>query len=77
MLFIFLRILYLNSDTIKSSEISLGSDGFVHDIIALAVPALMSQSIEPIAQLLETAYVGRLGNPFFLFKIKFLFLFLI
>ena len=31
----------------------------------LAVPAIVGQAIDPVAQLLETAYVGRLGKfPF-------------
>lgn len=31
----------------------------------LAVPAIVGQAIDPVAQLLETAYIGRLGKfPF-------------
>jgi Na+-driven multidrug efflux pump len=39
----------------------------VHEIVALAVPVLMSQAIEPVAQLLDTAYVGRLGKSVVLY----------
>ncbi|KAF8013189.1 hypothetical protein BT93_I1156 [Corymbia citriodora subsp. variegata] len=31
------------------------------EIIALSLPALAGQAIEPLAQLMETAYIGRLG----------------
>lgn len=32
------------------------------EIWSLAMPAVMAQAIEPMAQLMETAYVGRLGS---------------
>lgn len=35
-------------------------DGFVRDIATLALPAIITQAIEPMAQLMETAYVGRI-----------------
>ncbi|KAI7731125.1 hypothetical protein M8C21_011434 [Ambrosia artemisiifolia] len=31
------------------------------ELIALSIPALAGQAIEPMAQLMETAYIGRLG----------------
>ncbi|KAG0544734.1 hypothetical protein BDA96_02G302000 [Sorghum bicolor] len=35
--------------------------GIRKDLMNLAVPAIVGQAIDPVAQLLETAYVGRLG----------------
>lgn len=32
----------------------------------LSLPAIVGQAIEPLAQLMETAYIGRLGKLFFL-----------
>lgn len=32
------------------------------EIISLSLPALAGQAIDPIAQLMETAYIGRLGT---------------
>lgn len=32
----------------------------------LSLPAIAGQAIEPLAQLMETAYIGRLGNFFFI-----------
>ncbi|XP_057829022.2 protein DETOXIFICATION 44, chloroplastic isoform X2 [Cryptomeria japonica] len=34
---------------------------FGRELIVLVVPAILTQAIEPMAQLMETAYVGRLG----------------
>ncbi|OVA11973.1 Multi antimicrobial extrusion protein [Macleaya cordata] len=32
-----------------------------HELVALALPAIGGQALEPLAQLMETAYIGRLG----------------
>lgn len=32
------------------------------ELIALTLPALAGQAIEPLAMLMETAYIGRLGK---------------
>lgn len=32
------------------------------ELVLLALPAIAGQAIEPLAQLMETAYIGRLGN---------------
>lgn len=32
------------------------------ELISLSLPALAGQAIDPIAQLMETAYIGRLGT---------------
>lgn len=37
------------------------SKNIKQELIALSLPALAGQAIEPIAQLMETAYIGRLG----------------
>lgn len=31
------------------------------ELVRLSVPALAGQAIDPLAQLMETAYIGRLG----------------
>jgi Na+-driven multidrug efflux pump len=31
------------------------------ELIMLSIPAIAGQAIEPLAQLMETAYIGRLG----------------
>lgn len=33
------------------------------ELVMLALPAIAGQAIEPLAQLMETAYIGRLGKP--------------
>jgi len=35
-----------------------------NELIMLSIPAIAGQAIEPLAQLMETAYVGRLGRYF-------------
>ncbi|XP_076914976.1 protein DETOXIFICATION 45, chloroplastic-like [Bidens hawaiensis] len=37
------------------------SKNIKNELIALSIPALAGQAIEPMAQLMETAYIGRLG----------------
>lgn len=32
-----------------------------HEILMLSLPAIGGQALEPLAQLMETAYIGRLG----------------
>lgn len=36
------------------------------ELILLALPAVLGQAIDPMAQLMETAYIGRLGISFLL-----------
>lgn len=36
-----------------------------HELIRLSLPAIAGQAIEPMAQLMETAYIGRLGKLVF------------
>lgn len=33
-----------------------------NELIRLSLPAIAGQAIEPLAQLMETAYIGRLGQ---------------
>ncbi|CAD6342790.1 unnamed protein product [Miscanthus lutarioriparius] len=40
---------------------SLNSVGVRSELILLALPAVLGQAIDPMAQLMETAYIGRLG----------------
>ncbi|WCJ32784.1 MATE efflux family protein [Euphorbia peplus] len=49
-------------DATSSLETSVSSPQDVQmELIMLSVPAIAGQAIEPLAQLMETAYVGRLG----------------
>ena len=36
------------------------------ELIQLSLPAIAGQAIEPLGQLMETAYIGRLGELFLL-----------
>jgi hypothetical protein len=49
-------------------EINSGSHsvGVGSEIFLLALPAVVGQAIDPLAQLMETAYIGRLGTSFVL-----------
>lgn len=38
------------------------SKNIKQELIGLSLPALAGQAIEPMAQLMETAYIGRLGK---------------
>ncbi|KAL5972875.1 hypothetical protein ACLOJK_039681 [Asimina triloba] len=38
-----------------------GSGNVKNELLMLALPAIFGQAMEPLAQLLETAYIGRLG----------------
>ncbi|ONM31746.1 multidrug and toxic compound extrusion4 [Zea mays] len=51
----------LSFATVKEAFISLNSVGVRSELILLALPAVLGQAIDPIAQLMETAYIGRLG----------------
>lgn len=39
-----------------------GSQSVSSELIILALPAIVGQAIEPLSQLMETAYIGRLGT---------------
>ncbi|KAG8073045.1 hypothetical protein GUJ93_ZPchr0006g46287 [Zizania palustris] len=41
--------------------IGLHPGGVTSELILLALPAVLGQAIDPLAQLMETAYIGRLG----------------
>ncbi|KAH7445128.1 hypothetical protein KP509_02G108200 [Ceratopteris richardii] len=51
-----------SSEVNNSSERSYWYNTFGHEVWSLAMPAVLTQAIEPVAQLMETAYVGRLGS---------------
>jgi hypothetical protein len=58
-------------DRVLSSSVREQTIGIKKELFNLAVPAIVGQAIDPVAQLLETAYVGRLGIfPFSLFGIS-------
>lgn len=40
------------------------------ELIMLSLPAIVGQAIEPLAQLMETAYIGRLGKLFLLIHVN-------
>jgi Na+-driven multidrug efflux pump len=37
------------------------------ELLMLSLPAIAGQALEPLAQLMETAYIGRLGTLWFLY----------
>ncbi|XP_041012977.1 protein DETOXIFICATION 45, chloroplastic-like isoform X1 [Juglans microcarpa x Juglans regia] len=45
----------------SSVEDSVASKNVQTELIMLSLPAIAGQAIEPLAQLMETAYIGRLG----------------
>lgn len=59
-----IRIFYL-FDILKifreASGSSTGQLRPLFELINLSLPAIAGQAIEPLAQLMETAYIGRLG----------------
>jgi hypothetical protein len=56
-------------DRVLSSSVREHTIGIKKELFNLAVPAIVGQAIDPVAQLLETAYVGRLGI-FSLFTVR-------
>lgn len=51
----------INASTFDQKKSNQKVDDFGQDLMVLAIPAIVGQAIEPMAQLMETAYVGRLG----------------
>lgn len=51
----------INASTFDQKKNNQKVDDFGQDLMVLAIPAIVGQAIEPMAQLMETAYVGRLG----------------
>lgn len=49
------------SNSLGMCNQKLQVDDFSQELMVLAIPAIVGQAIEPMAQLMETAYVGRLG----------------
>ncbi|XP_020079972.1 protein DETOXIFICATION 45, chloroplastic isoform X1 [Ananas comosus] len=58
-----------HSDSIKEAVVNSVEDhisgqhsqSVINELLALSLPAILGQAIDPLAQLMETAYVGRLG----------------
>lgn len=47
----------------QASHMNISGDSdFVREVATLALPAVLAQAVEPIAQLMDTAYVGRIGS---------------
>jgi hypothetical protein len=40
-------------------------DGVAADILAIAAPAVLALAADPITALVDTAFVGHIGNPLF------------
>ena len=58
-------LFFVRVDCVLSYSVRDHSGGIRKELMNLAVPAIVGQAIDPVAQLLETAYVGRLGKfPF-------------
>lgn len=45
-----------------ASDYKLMGDDILREITVLALPALIAQAADPVAQLLETVYIGRIGT---------------
>ncbi|CAM6028462.1 unnamed protein product [Sphagnum balticum] len=45
----------------SASDNKIRGDGILREIIVLALPALIAQAVDPVAQLMETAFIGRIG----------------
>lgn len=39
------------------------------ELLALSIPAIVGQAIDPLAQLMETAYIGRLGMVHYMYNL--------
>ncbi|XP_010236195.1 protein DETOXIFICATION 45, chloroplastic isoform X2 [Brachypodium distachyon] len=50
-----------SSSLAKDALLELHPAGVGSELILLALPAVLGQAIDPLAQLMETAYIGRLG----------------
>lgn len=48
------------SDKVKT-ELKRSATNPTHELIMLSLPAILGQAIDPFAQLMETAFIGRLG----------------
>jgi len=45
------------------------------ELLMLSLPAIAGQALEPLAQLMETAYIGRLGTLWFLYIYIYIYIF--
>lgn len=57
-------MIFLPFVTIREINSGPHSVGVVSEVFLLALPAVFGQAIDPMAQLMETAYIGRLGTSF-------------
>lgn len=49
------------SDKTKA-ELKGNATNPTHELVMLSLPAILGQAIDPFAQLMETAFIGRLGK---------------
>lgn len=59
------NILFFTSELTEHPASQVSSHGVKLELIMLSLPAIAGQAIDPLAQLMETAYIGRLGTSFF------------
>ncbi|CAN4107291.1 unnamed protein product [Withania somnifera] len=53
----------VESESVEEAPTSSSqSDDVWHELVMLSLPAIAGQAIDPLAQLMETAYIGRLGS---------------
>lgn len=55
-------LLILRDQFVLRNSVGDHPGGVRKELMNLAVPAIVGQAIDPVAQLLETAYIGRLGK---------------
>ncbi|CAN0433420.1 unnamed protein product, partial [Laminaria digitata] len=48
----------------NGSPAARSTDGLTKEILALALPALISLCVDPVMSAVDTAYIGRLGSEF-------------
>lgn len=61
MKFFFLGSCFIPRGLLRSSNNYPQSGDFRRELLILAAPAILGQAIDPLAQLMETAYIGSLG----------------
>ena len=56
---------FVHSDFTENPSCQPQVQDVKHELIMLSLPGIAGQAIEPLAQLMETAYIGRLGKEYF------------
>lgn len=60
----------INTELTGKTNYPTSLKGVTRELIILSLPAILGQAIDPFAQLMETAFIGRLGNIGFRFLKK-------